>query len=465
MTLSHDEANARLLDLVYGEAAPDERAALEAHVATCARCQTELEALGDTRARVRLALDDAPVPARAHARILEAARAAVAESAPASNGAAHAGGAAATAAPAKRNEPASRAADAPSFWDRLRGKWALPTLATVGAMAVMLLGAKVFFNPQASLERGKQGIFPKEEAQLGAQEPAAPAPADEREALAKTAREAEPAELGRQDKAARPSRSMSPAARARVESVRGFGGVAGGAGGGKPAFVSDKLRGAPASRAMGGISLGPADNDRGAVAAKKPAKGGRMDDALDGLGSSGSASGGGAGYARPPSGWKADQPAAPAATAAAPAAPPPAPARPKVARKQMSDDVMEGAVNRAAPAPAAAPAAEPSYAEERDEEAPAKRKAAPAADTKAEAKKEAREKDAPAPYEAPARKADELYAAQRWSEAAAAYADLLRRFPTADQAPRWRTRLATAQREVAPATRPAAKATSAPAAH
>ncbi|HVU49163.1 MAG TPA: zf-HC2 domain-containing protein, partial [Polyangia bacterium] len=70
MTLSHDDANARLLDLAYGEGTAEERAALEAHVAACAACTAELAALGDTRARLRTALEDAPAPARVHARLL-----------------------------------------------------------------------------------------------------------------------------------------------------------------------------------------------------------------------------------------------------------------------------------------------------------------------------------------------------------------------------------------------------------
>ncbi|HEY2731672.1 MAG TPA: zf-HC2 domain-containing protein, partial [Polyangia bacterium] len=110
MTLSHDDANARLLELVYGEAAPAERAALEAHVATCARCTADLAALGDTRARLRASLDDddAPVPARAHARILEAANAAAAVAARARAGDRAALGPAAATPPA-RQAPAPRA--------------------------------------------------------------------------------------------------------------------------------------------------------------------------------------------------------------------------------------------------------------------------------------------------------------------------------------------------------------------
>src|SRR5204863_5394490 len=96
---------------------------------------------------------------------------------------------------------------------------------------------------------------------------------------------------------------------------------------------------------------------------------------------------------------------------------------------------------RSAPvAPAAAPVA-------RSEAAKA---AAPSADTK-------KEKDAAPSYETLAKRADDLYAAQRWPEAIAVYNDLLRRFPTAEPAPRWRSRLGIAQREAAPKTAPAAK--------
>src|SRR6185295_9721725 len=140
------------------------------HVATCERCQAELESLGDTRARLRVALDDEPVPAGAHARILAAA------AAEASNGAQ--AGAAATAPPARGNDPASRAARAeePSFWERLRRKWTLPTFATVGAVAVALLvlGPKMFKNPQQAMLRGQQDLFPKDEEKLQGAAPMPP---------------------------------------------------------------------------------------------------------------------------------------------------------------------------------------------------------------------------------------------------------------------------------------------------
>jgi hypothetical protein len=483
MTFSHEDANERLLDLVYGEAAPAEREALEAHVATCAKCQAELAALGDTRARLRVALDDQPAPSRVHASILAAA------AAEASNGAAGA----ATAPPAKGNEPASRAArpaEGPSFWERLRSKWTFPTFATVGAVAVMLLGAKVFFDPQQSLERGKEiGSFAKAPVpQQEVVEPVAPS-ADEPEAQVGAPAAAPAAEAeGALNKLRRDEDRLSPQARARLESVRTYGGPRSKVSdllGNKPAFKTDSLGGAPASRAIGrlrpedfgagrgtgsvaGGAAAPAQ-ERAAEKEAKPAKG-SMDDLLDGALSSGS----GSRYAKPPAEWKGGQPGGGAAAAA----PPPAP-KPSVAKKRsIEDNPLDEIAPREAEAsrPSRAPVAR-EEAEAGDvvaERSPVKRKAAPAAEPPpppaapapvaaapaaraqsadkaeappADAKKE---KDAAASYQALARRADELYAAGRWAEATAAYTDLLRRFPTAELAPRWRARLATAQREAAP---------------
>jgi hypothetical protein len=59
----------------------------------------------------------------------------------------------------------------------------------------------------------------------------------------------------------------------------------------------------------------------------------------------------------------------------------------------------------------------------------------------------ARQKEAAPSLEALVRKAEQLFAAGRWTEAAAAYRDLLRRFPDADPAAQWRARVVQAQRE------------------
>jgi hypothetical protein len=474
MTFSHEDANARLLDLVYGEAAPVEREALEAHVAGCARCQAELKALGDTRVQVRVALDDEAPPARAHARILAAA-------AEAANGAG--AGAAATAPAAKGNEPASRAApieEQPSLWERLRAKWTFPTLATVGAVAIMIIGAKVFMDPQKTLERGKQGLFPQEEAAPAGTTNAPPSPEAVAPAAPPPATEPVPAEANEAHAAReRDNHELSPQARARIEAVRRYAHPRTNVGnllGERPPFQSDKLGGAPAAQALqglrsdsfggakgGGAVGGRAAGAGAAVPAEKPSKGEAQDDLMEGALSKSSR-----GYAQPPADWKAAK-----KPVAAAAPPPPAPvAKKKVVQDDLLDSVSSSRSSApAAPAPARAPsynegAAAPETAAEEDEGPALKHKAAPApapqasavsrskADAPAaEAKKE---KDAPAPWEAPAKRADELYAARRWSEAAAAYNDLLRRFPTAPLAFAWRSRLGTAQREAAPKAPPAA---------
>jgi hypothetical protein len=132
------------------------------------------------------------------------------------------------------------------------------------------------------------------------------------------------------------------------------------------------------------------------------------------------------------------------------AAPPPA-ARP-AKRPVMDVDPLEGFGSSGA---AAAPAAAPAEAEkELDEER---------SDKKAKRADKA-EKPAASSPEAMVRRADQLYAEQRWSEALAAYQELLRRYPSADGAPRWRARVAEAREAMAAAPATASrKAKAAPA--
>ena len=79
-------------------------------------------------------LDEAP-PARARAAIMQAAAAHLA--------------AQPQAQPAAARRPA--APEKVSFWDRLRARWAFPTLATVGAVAVFVVANRVFLNPERTL--------------------------------------------------------------------------------------------------------------------------------------------------------------------------------------------------------------------------------------------------------------------------------------------------------------------------
>jgi len=76
---------------------------------------------------------------------------------------------------------------------------------------------------------------------------------------------------------------------------------------------------------------------------------------------------------------------------------------------------------------------------------PAAGKSGPASAGAAAKDDEARKPDDATSQEALTRRAEELFAARRWSEAIAAYRELLRRYPDADLKTRWRARLTQAQ--------------------
>src|SRR6185312_8076632 len=79
----------------------------------------------------------------------------------------------------RRRATAARA----SLWERLRGRWTLPTFATVGAVAVVVLASKVFLEPDKTVELGRQTVAPaapqapRAQAIAEAPEPTRPAPA------------------------------------------------------------------------------------------------------------------------------------------------------------------------------------------------------------------------------------------------------------------------------------------------
>jgi hypothetical protein len=457
MTLSHEDANARLLDLVYGEAAPDERAALEAHVATCPRCTAELASLGGTRARVRAALDDdGPVPPRVRANLLAAAREAVA--------AVPAKAEPAQAAAARKVVPAAE----PSFWARLRGKWTLPTFATVGAVAVVVIASKVFLEPQRTMERGVE---------LAKGAPPAAAPSTPAEPPGGFAREKEASEplAGRASAGARADeadseravrdgkRAHASASRAKREAaspngppndgLSGLVGVGGGAalgpgglgglgvtgsgrGAGLPSpatakkrkadGLDDLMEGAPADRAASANQAPRASrSDAPAEAEAKPA-------AREG-------------YAQPPSGWKGYGRAALGSASTA--------AKDEKDEKEQDEPAAPKAASQAARAAAPVAAAPPPPAPELAK----KKAAAPAKPSSAPARAEEQDhaSDDASAQATLARRADELFTAHRWPEAIAAYRELLRRWPDAPLKPRWRDRLAQSQAESAKAAAPA----------
>ncbi len=479
MATSCEDVSARMMELLYGELPEGERAAIEAHLgqigqagsdrAGCARCRAELADLQKTQAVARQVLDETP-PARAHQAILRAAAAAVAARAP---------------VPERRAVP-TRA----SFWDRLRSRWTLPTLATVGAVAVFLLASKIFLEPDKTYERGRQGLVPPPaEAPASApaaQEPATPPPieaqapatraapepsgatggkrpsgrtkdevggelgnlgtidapaANQRravpEAHAKAKREAAPLEElapphpARADRAERADRSFAaPPPPRTVQPAQA--GPADDEIVGLDRNDSEKSRQSEGRGAgMGGAvnkSLGP----KAPAPAKAAKKGfGGLDDDFDGraAGSAESA----------PTGSLAQE-AAPrdksARSASAPAPAPPPTRAPMPAKRDLSDKTS-----------ASDEASEASASE--DDEAPAARSRSV---RRAEAPV-ARDQTAPK-AETPVARADRLFSQGRWTEAAAAYRELIGRDPRNADVGRWRKRLAACQAALAPFAAP-----------
>jgi len=174
--------SARMMELLYGELPADEQATIEAHLAGCPSCRAELSAFQSTRASARRALEADEPPARAHQAILRAAAAAVASKQP-------------------KPIEARAVAPQPSFWERWRARWTLPTFATLGAVAVVVLASKVFLEPDKTVELGRQALR-----SAPAEAPPPPPVAVEPQATTREPEEAKrappaPAEKKRQDRA------------------------------------------------------------------------------------------------------------------------------------------------------------------------------------------------------------------------------------------------------------------------
>ncbi len=254
MAIDCQDVSARMMELLYGELSPDDRAAVEAHIAACVSCRAELAGFQSARAIARQALDaDAP-PARAHQAILRAAAAAVASKQPQPI--------------AARPVPAR-----PSLWERFRGRWTLPTFATVGAVAVVVLASKVFLEPDKTVELGRQALRPAPAAAPVSPPVGAGAPQEAQEAAQTAApaeRKREPSEEQRlqppaADKAPARSIAASTALHRRSAPADGLGTLGGLMKGGD---------GASAARAKTGLSddLSAGEDRTDAPAAAKPSK-------------------------------------------------------------------------------------------------------------------------------------------------------------------------------------------------
>ena len=496
MPMSCEQIDEQMIDFLYGELSSDARAAFEAHLPGCDRCRREVAAFGQTRALARAGLDEAP-PAHLRARIVAAARAAL----PAAAAAGAAGAAAAAAAPLNPNQPAklvpARPPKGTSFWDRMRAWWALPTLATVGALAVFLLASRDILDvpgihrradpASSSPEAASDRVAMKGEPRIivGEVPPAAMPSADE---LAGNIREPEAAAPAPDERRRSPALRTLSSGPARPRAKRSAAAPAG-----------SSVAGNAADRDLGGLGRGAATSGGGAVAERRVAKKAFHDDPLDGLKSEEKSERGG--YAPPPppaapasapapvvaakerrslddllsgqlrSGSNQPRAAAPAPVrvAAAPrepsqdsevsreggaAAPEPA-ARPHRATSLASDDQSDRAFapvprpkpgaaagkGYSAPAPAAAaaepPAPPPAPQLASRERSQSKAEKSPSKDKDAKS-------DAPR-AETLVQRADRLFTEGRWVEAAVAYRDLLRQQPSSPDAPRWRRRLTAAE--------------------
>ncbi len=463
MAINCQDVSARMMELLYGELSGDDRAAVEAHLAGCASCAAELAAFQSTRAAARRALDADEPPARAHQAILRAAAAAVAAKQP---------------APIEVRALPPR----PSFWERWRARWTLPTFATIGAVAVVVLASKVFLEPDKTVELGRQALRSAPAEAPAAPQKAAEPQATPRQAEDEQAKEAQPApaEKKRKDEAPEqprpsaakdaPARSIAePSAteRRRAAPADGFGALGGLTRGGGAAssgrakapasdgvsFEDDKAVAPSAGLKPGKREFAPpppplAEPARPSGPAanqmrERDTEGEALEETDAPLRGSVGHVAAGAGAAAPPvhaAGAGAAPPPAPAAGAAAATPPAHVAAKAKkVAAPADLDNLARGPAAASAPAPAR-PQAPPAAA------------AASVAD-KADVRSETRAEAKPV-AESPVARADRLFAQGQWAAAARAYRDLLRRDPNNGDAARWRQRLAASE-EAASAQTPA----------
>ncbi len=488
MAMTHEQIDEQMVDFLYGELSVDARAAFEAHVAGCERCRREVESFGQVRAVARTVLDDAP-PTRVHDAILRAAREAAA-TAPAKGALKEA------TKEAKKAEPARA-----SLWDWLRGRWAFPTLATVGALSVFILGSRLFLTPTTTHQLGRPAPV---------SEPAASAPVPERPMDSTGGlRAVEKAEPTTPASAAAPAeaRSEAPARTAHLRREIASEAKAGRSDGAHPAVSAPFGHAGAVRPGAASIKDEPLGGliGLGAGAREKSSKDDALLEGIGGPARDKAPAGGGSGYVHPPA-RAAEKPQANADSA---------PRAVAKKAKRAVDDIEEDRVQskeEAAPArslggkartyaqpppPSAAPAPAPRYAEPPPSKAvaadsdsyatsdstelakslprstaqaqsrasrggaapapaapPPAPASAPAVVSRARSRAEEPESESGADESAAARetlaqRAERLYTQGRWAEAAVAYRDLLRQQPNSPDAERWRRRLAAARAAVA----------------
>ena len=444
MATNCEDVSARIVELLYGELPADARPDVDAHVAGCARCRRELEGLEKTRAVARTALDDSPPP-RARAEILRRA---------AEHLAAHKPVAAAAAAVARVAEGKAKKTietERASFWSWLRSRWTLPSLATVGAVAVLVVASRQLLEPEKLEYRGSP------EFQRSARAPAAAPPAERTPVVqpAPPPSAAAPSPVDKDEGRWQQPKTSSSSRGARHRSAA------------TPKVAADAM----SDEKRGGSGDGRLERRFAPPPPPKSASKAEQDDPMEGLdgftgeaakpskpakaGGPGASLGEGAGFGmtgkadRKPEKERAAE--APAREAAAPMARSTAPAGGGMARPAApaAAEPAPPPATLAAPAPAPSPpppppASRPTPRHDAEKKA-SKRRPAAAADDESDAPADKASSKGKASAETAVERANRLFTEGRWAEAAAAYRELLRRDPNNSEAARWRQRLAAAE--------------------
>jgi anti-sigma factor RsiW len=446
----------RLIDFLYDELPPDARAAFAEHLSGCSACKAEVasyqQTLGSARVALAGPLNEEP-PARVHLAVIEAAKAAGKQTA---------------AAKAKPTAPR----DELGFFARLwRTPWFLPAFGAASVATVVFL-VRVLKNPEVLPGQHPHSI---EERAAASPEPAAPPAA----VLAP-----KPAAIPEAEAKAKADSDHGKA----VRSVRGTGKRATSevAAPTDTPTVHAKSKKSMSDDSLSGLNLGGGPSSSGGLgrfAEPPPPRqaGSKSNKSLDDLLGDVEKKESTQYRAQPamaPAGGKADRTVSDdeeafdglSAAASAPAkkAPRPEPAA-EMAKPTLHSVTRSAGASAAAAAPsyAPAPAAAPTARRERDYPAqPAASEAMPSAppivrhreekqaeqapEGSAQADSKFLAKDKVAKGESKAgsptldesvRKADRLYASQDWSAAAAAYRELINRFPNHRDAPKWRDRM------------------------
>ncbi len=451
MTFTHDDIQARLIEFLYGELDGEARAAFDVHVAGCQRCRSEVAAFEQTRAAARAVVRAPlaePVPAAVLSRVMEAAMRAAGERASATVN-----------RDAVRAQVARAGGDTPRWLAWLRAHWTFPVLTTAAAMGALLLFRETIFREarrplgDATMEK----LAPK------------PAPPPSVAEVPKTVAPDLDKERRADDKRRAPevtarNRGSSPG-RVSADGVEGLSErKAKGAIG--AIRKKEENAAAKASASPDSIGFGGGKREQPALARDD------LDDLLTGaIKESGQRQ-------RPNDQRETRLPAKSAPIerevpidVSEGLAPPP----PSVARKPTTGPPPSGA-----PRAPAAPAAEEAAEEDSPKSRPsvvsgaseAEREASPRASRAKKMRKgfESAEADAPVSVSEPGARssgasaptssasqpagdpvavlvdrAEKLMVARRWAQAAAAYRDLLQRFPQHAAVPTWRRRLAAAQ--------------------